>query len=133
MDTSMENISYKSLYKQLKANYDLALDTMLKLEDEKNKAIEKQKHLQTQNEDLTIKLDKMEVTLNDLQKQITVLKDELERTKRNNSRKRKYCEQDAKKVHDALKKYGGTLSYRQAADYFNISTSTLQLLMKKYY
>ena len=86
MDTSMENISYKSLYKQLKANYDLALNTMLKLEDEKNKAIEKQKHLQTQNEDLTIKLDQMKVTLNDLQNQITVLKDELERTKRNNSR-----------------------------------------------
>ncbi|MBR5908592.1 MAG: hypothetical protein IKZ66_01310 [Schwartzia sp.] len=132
MDTSMENIAYKSFYMRLKAEYDQTLVNMLELEDEKNKAIEKQQHLQTQNEDLTFKLGQAETTLNDLRNQIKDLKDELEKTKRKNSRKRKYNEQDARIIHDALKKYGGTLTYRQAAKRFNISTSTIQLLMKEY-
>lgn len=133
MDTSMENIAYKSLYMQLKTEYKRILDSMPEIEDEKYKAINKQRLLQTQNENLTIKLKQMEITLNDLRNQIKDLKGELDATKRNNNRKTKYSEQDAKKIHDALKKYGGTLSFRQAAYCFNISTSTLQLLMKKFY
>ncbi len=132
MDTSMENISYKSIYMQLKADYNRILDRMLELEDEKNKTIEKQQHLQAQNEDLKLKLEQMKATLNSLQNQTTVLKDELEKTKRKNGRKSKFSGQDAKKIHDSLKINGGTLSYRQAAVFFDISTSTIQLLMKKY-
>ncbi len=134
MDTNlMLDNAYRSIFKQLQHDYDQALGRMLELEDEKNKTIEKQQYLKAQNEALTKKLEQMEATLNDLQNQITVLKNELEITKRNNSRKSKYSKQDAIKIHDTLKKYGGTLSYRQAADRFGISTSTIQLLLKKYY
>ncbi len=78
MDTTMENRAYESLYKQLKVDYDASLTNLLKLEDEKNKAIEQQQYLQTQNENLTNKLEEMEVSLNNLQNQITILQEELE-------------------------------------------------------
>ena len=132
MDTTMENRAYESLYKQLKVDYDASLANLLKLEDEKNKAIEQQQYLQTQNENLTNKLEDMEVTLNDMQNQITVLQEELEITKQSKGRQCKYSAQDAKKIHDSLRKYGGSMSFRAASDYFHISTSTIQLLLKKY-
>ncbi len=135
----LEN-AYKSNYKQLQKKYDQALDRMLELEDEKNKAIneknkaiEEQQHLQTQNNALLKELEQKEISLNDLQNQITDLKDELEIAKRSKGRKSKYTREDAQKIHDSLKKYGGTLSIRAASGYFKISTSTIQLLMNKYY
>ena len=120
MDTTMENRAYESLYKQLKVKYDASLANLLKLEDEKNKAIEQQQYLQNQNENLTNKLEEMEVTLNDMQNQITVLQEELEISKRSKGRKSKYTREDAQKIHDSLKKYGGTLSIRAASEYFKI-------------
>ena len=97
MDTTMENRAYESLYKQLKVDYDASLANLLKLEDEKNKAIEQQQYLQTQNENLTNKLEEMEISLNNLQNQITILHEELEISKRSKGRKCKYSAQDAKK------------------------------------
>ena len=132
MDTTLENRAYESLYKQLKVDYDASLANLLKLADEKNKAIEQQQYLQTQNENLTNKLEEMEVSLYNLQNQITILQEELEISKRSKGRNCKYTAHDAKKIHDSLKKYGGTMSFRAASDYFNISTSTIQLLLKKY-
>ncbi len=132
MQTCAENIAYKSLYLQLKQKYDQASKRMLEIEDTKNKAIEKQIQIQTQNENLTNKLKEMEVSLNNLQNQITILQEELEISKRSKGRNCKYTAHDAKKIHDSLKKYGGTMSFRAASDYFNISTSTIQLLLKKY-